>query len=674
MNESEAKQRIDELCDSLNRYSYEYYMENQSSISDYEFDRLLSELKQLEAQFPQFLRPDSPTQRVGGESDNTFEKVTHTVQMGSLQDVFSEEELLSFDSRVRETLTPEYVVEPKIDGLSVSLEYVDGVFTRGSTRGDGFVGEDVTMNLKTIHSIPLKLKEPIPFLEVRGEVYMPRESFETLVAGQIERGEEPFKNPRNAAAGSLRQKNSKITAQRKLDIFVFNLQQVEGASFETHSQTLDYLKSQGFQVSPSYLRCETMEQAIEEIRKIGQNRYEYPFDIDGAVVKVNNLSDRERLGATAKYPKWAVAFKYPPEEKETTLLDIEINVGRTGALTPTALFEPITLAGTTVSRAVLHNQDFIDEKEIRIGDVIRVRKAGDIIPEVLCSVSHAQDSVPYQIPRSCPSCGEPVVREDDQAVLRCVNPLCPSAVFRQIVHFASRDAMNIDGLGPAMIQALIANEHIESAADLYTLNRSEVEALDRVGEKSAQNLFDALEASKKNPLSKLVFALGIRNIGQKASELLAQTFHTMDKLASAEYNSIMEIDGFGETMAQSVVEYFSRPQAIELIQKLKDAGLRMDEPQKQQESAVFAGKTFVLTGTLPTLSRKDAAAKITANGGKVTSSVSKKTDFVVAGEDAGSKLTKAQSLSIPVLSEEDLLRMIESAQSDANTQEGSHEG
>ncbi len=673
MNESEAKQRIDELCDSLNRYSYEYYMENQSSISDYEFDRLMGELKQLESQFPQFLRSDSPTQRVGGESDNTFEKVTHTVQMGSLQDVFSEEELFSFDARVRETLTPEYVVEPKIDGLSVSLEYVNGIFTRGSTRGDGFVGEDVTMNLKTIHSIPLKLKEEIPFLEVRGEVYMPRESFETLVEGQIERGEDPFKNPRNAAAGSLRQKNSKITAQRKLDIFVFNLQQAVGISFETHSQTLDYLKAQGFHVSPSYQQCKTIEEAIKEIRKIGQNRYEYPFDIDGAVVKVNNLSDRDRLGATAKYPKWAVAFKYPPEEKETTLLDIEINVGRTGALTPTAVFEPITLAGTTVSRAVLHNQDFIDEKGIRIGDVIRVRKAGDIIPEVLCSVSHAPNSVPYQIPCKCPSCGEDVVREGDQAVLRCVNPMCPSAVFRQIVHFASRDAMNIDGLGPSMIQALLSNEHIESAADLYMLSRKEVEALDRVGEKSAQNLFDALEKSKKNPLSKLIFALGIRNIGQKASELLAQTFHTMDKLASAEYNSIMEIDGFGETMAQSVVEYFSRPQAIALIQRLKDAGLRMDEPQKHQESVAFAGKTFVLTGTLPTLSRKEAAERITANGGKVASSVSKKTDFVVAGTDAGSKLTKAQALSIPVLSEEDLIQMIQSAQSDANIQEGSHE-
>lgn len=667
MEHTDAKKKMEELTAHLNRYSYEYYVLDAPTVDDYDFDMQLRELQELEQQYPEYVLPDSPTQRVGGERDNTFEKVTHTVQMGSLQDVFSESELYEFDQRVRETCDPLYVVEPKIDGLSVSLEYRDGVFARGSTRGDGFIGEDVTQNLKTIQSIPLRLNEAVPYLEVRGEVYMPRDSFEALVQAQNEKGETPFKNPRNAAAGSLRQKNSRITAQRRLDVFIFNLQQAEGISFATHSETLDYLKKQGFKVSPSYPICRTMDEAVEEIHKIGDKRYQYSFDIDGAVIKVNSLSDREILGATAKYPKWAVAFKYPPEEKETTLLSVEINVGRTGVLTPTAVFEPISLAGTTVSRAVLHNQDYIDEKDIRIGDRILVRKAGEIIPEVICSKSHAENSAPYKMPETCPSCGEPVVREDEQAALRCINPLCPSAVFRQIVHFASRDAMNIDGLGPAMVQALIDGEHIKTAADLYALDRERVQQMDRVGEKSADNLFAALERSKQNALSRLVFGLGIRNIGQKASELLCKKYDTIDKLLHAEYNDIIAIEGFGATMAESVVDYFQKPQARELLEKLIRCGVNPTQPHLQKADTL-SGKIFVLTGTLPTLSRKEASALIKQNGGKVSGSVSKKTDFVLAGEDAGSKLTKANTLGIRVLSEAEFLAMIAK-----DTQEVSHE-
>lgn len=667
MEHTDAKKKMEELTARLNRYSYEYYVLDAPTVDDYDFDMQLRELQELEQQYPEYVLPDSPTQRVGGERDNTFEKVMHTVQMGSLQDVFSESELYEFDQRVRETCDPLYVVEPKIDGLSVSLEYRDGVFARGSTRGDGFIGEDVTQNLKTIQSIPLRLNEAVPYLEVRGEVYMPRDSFEALVQAQNEKGETPFKNPRNAAAGSLRQKNSRITAQRRLDVFIFNLQQAEGISFATHSETLDYLKKQGFKVSPSYPICRTMDEAVEEIHKIGDKRYQYSFDIDGAVIKVNSLSDREILGATAKYPKWAVAFKYPPEEKETTLLSVEINVGRTGVLTPTAVFEPISLAGTTVSRAVLHNQDYIDEKDIRIGDRILVRKAGEIIPEVICSKSHAENSAPYKMPETCPSCGEPVVREDEQAALRCINPLCPSAVFRQIVHFASRDAMNIDGLGPAMVQALIDGEHIKTAADLYALDRERVQQMDRVGEKSADNLFAALERSKQNALSRLVFGLGIRNIGQKASELLCEKYDTIDKLLHAEYNDIIAIEGFGATMAESVVDYFQKPQARELLEKLIRCGVNPTQPHLQKADTL-SGKIFVLTGTLPTLSRKEASALIEQNGGKVSGSVSKKTDFVLAGEDAGSKLTKANTLGIRVLSEAEFLAMIAK-----DTQEVSHE-
>lgn len=657
MELEQIKSRIAQLREQLNQYSYQYYILDNPSVSDYEFDMLLRELEALEAQNPELITPDSPTQRVGGSSDNTFEKVTHAIQMNSLQDVFSYDELRDFDRKVRESVEPVYVVEPKIDGLSVSLEYTNGILTRGSTRGDGFVGEDVTANLKTIHSIPLKLKDSLPFLEVRGEVFMPRKSFERLVEEQLENEEEPFKNPRNAAAGSLRQKNSKITAQRKLDIFVFNLQQAEGREFSTHSETLDYLKEQGFKVSPSYHSYTNMEEAIQEIARIGENRYHYTFDIDGAVVKVNSLTDRNLLGATSKFPKWAAAFKYPPEEKETTLLEIQINVGRTGALTPTAVFEPIQLAGTTVSRAVLHNQDFINEKDIRIGDRIVVRKAGDIIPEVLRSASHQPGSKTYRIPEICPSCGQPVIRDEEQAVLRCVNPQCPSAIFRSIVHFASRNAMNIDGLGPALIQALIDAGQIHSSADLYYLKREDLQELERQGEKSIDNLMNALETSKKNPLSRLIFGMGIRNIGQKAAELLCARFPDIDRILSAGVEELTAIDGFGDTMAGSLVEYFARPESRRLVERFREAGVNLTEPQRVTGD-VLSGLTFVITGTLPTLSRNEATALIEGQGGKVSSNVSKKTSYLLAGEDAGSKLTKANQLAVPVISEEELQKML----------------
>ncbi len=653
----EARERAEILRELLETYNYQYYILDSPTVSDAEFDLLLRELEEIENQFPELVTNDSPTRRVGGSVDNTFEEVPHLVQMGSLQDVFSLDGVREFDKRIREEIQAEYVVEAKIDGLSVSLEYRDGLLVRGSTRGNGFVGEDVTQNIRTIQSIPLKLKTKLPFLEVRGEVYMPRSSFESLVERQIENDETPFKNPRNAAAGSLRQKNPKITASRKLEIFIFNVQQIEGKAFVNHDESLRFLAEEGFPVSPEYRTCTTIQEAIQAIAQIGEKRYDFPFDIDGAVVKVNHLADRELLGATSKYPKWAVAFKYPPEEKEATLLSIEINVGRTGTLTPTAVFTPIQLAGTTVSRAVLHNQDFIDEKDIRIGDQIIVRKAGDIIPEVLRSVSHQEGSQPYRIPEECPSCGEKVVKEGDQAAYRCVNPRCPSAIFRNIVHFASRNAMDIDGLGPALIQALIDSGQIGNTADLYFLNGETLSSMERMGKRSAENLLHALELSKKQPLSRLIFGLGIRNIGQRASELVCQAFPSIELLQQASLEELTAIDGFGEIMATSLSEFFAKSENQKLIQRFQEAGLNFTEPQKQTEDT-FAGMTFVVTGTLPTLSRKEAEELIQQHGGKVSSSVSKKTSMVLAGENAGSKLSKAQELGIRVLSEKELYELL----------------
>ncbi len=650
---------MEELKPLLEDYNYRYYVLDNPAVADFEYDALLHELINLEEQYPQLQTPDSPSQRVGGKALNTFETVAHTVQMGSLQDVFSYEEIESFDRRVRETVpNPIYVVEPKIDGLSVSLEYRDGLFVRGSTRGDGFLGEDVTANLKTVASIPLRLKKPLPFLEVRGEVYMPRKSFDEVVKRQELEGAAPFKNPRNAAAGSLRQKDSKVTATRGLDIFVFNIQQIEGQAVSSHQESLDLLKALGFKVVPSYKSFGEIQAVSDEIRAIGERRSAYPFDIDGAVVKVNSFADREALGSTSKFPRWAVAFKYPPEEKSTKLNAIEINVGRTGALTPTAVFDPITLAGTTVSRAVLHNEDFIKEKDVRVGDTILVRKAGDIIPEVLSVVERGENAQPFVMPTSCPSCGAEVFREEDEVVLRCTNPECPATLLKNLVHFVSRDAMDIEGLGPAVIESLAANGLLHSAADLYNLSAEQVSKLERLGEKSAANLLASITRSKSADLSRLIFGLGIRNIGQKAAQLLARRFKSMDKLLEADLDDIAAIEGFGGVMAESTVSYFAQEGTRDLIERLKMAGVNMTSAAAPTGDR-FQGLTFVLTGTLDKLSRSEATKLIEDLGGKVSSSVSKKTSYVVAGEEAGSKLTKAKELGVPVLTGQELLAMCE---------------
>ena len=658
MDLQEATQEALELKNKIVYHNKKYYVEDSPEIDDYEYDMLYRRLQELEAQFPQLVTPDSPTQKVGGAALNKFEPVVHEVPLESLHDSFSEQELIDFDRKVRAVVEhPAYIVEPKFDGLSVALEYRDGVYVRGSTRGDGLVGEDVTENVRTIRTVPKRLLNPVPFLEVRGEVYMSHDSFFQLCAKQELNDEKPFKNPRNAAAGSLRQKDSRVTAARVLDIFVFNVQQINGETLQYHDQSLDYLKSLGFTVPPFYTKCETIEEVIEQVREIGEMRGELGYSIDGAVVKVNSFSQRDLLGSTAKFPKWAEAFKYPPEEKQTKLLNIEINVGRTGVLTPTGVFEPITLAGTTVSRATLHNQDFISEKDIRIGDVVVLRKAGEIIPEVVSVVSHEEGSQPYKIPEICPSCGAKATREAGEAATRCTNPECPAQLLRHLIHFSSRDAMDIDGLGPAVIEQLAANNLLSSPADLYRLTMSQLTTVDRMGEKSSQNLLDAIERSKENDLYRLVFALGIPHIGLKAAKLLGAYFKSIDAIFAASVEDISGIDGFGLIMAESVHDFFALPNTAHLIGRFRDAGVNMLSKTTVQDTR-FAGKTFVLTGTLPTLTRTEASASIEKFGGKVSSSVSKKTDYLLAGEDAGSKLVKAQQLGINIITEQEFNGMI----------------
>lgn len=660
MDKAEIRNHIEKLSEEIELHSRNYYVYDNPQISDYEYDMMMQELKRLEEQYPEFAFPNSPTKRVGGEILSEFREVEHKVQMGSIQDVFSFDEVESFINRCADQLdSPEFIVEPKIDGLSVSLEYHDGELTVGSTRGKGFVGEDVTSNLKTIRSIPLRLAEKIPMIEVRGEVYMPRSSFQRLVEEQELNDEQSFKNPRNAAAGSLRQKNSSVTAKRNLDIFVFNLQRIEGKEIACHDESLDYMKTLGFKVIPSYVRCKTFKEVKNEIENIGKSRSRYKFDIDGVVVKVNNLRQREIMGSTVKCPKWAVAYKFPPEEKETKLFNIEVNVGRTGAITPVAVFDPVILAGTSVSRAVLHNQQFIDEKDVRIGDTIVVRKAGEIIPEVIKSVRHEEGSKPFMLPENCPVCGSKAVRDEDESVLRCPNTDCPAQLLKNIIHFASKDAMDIDGLGPAIVSLLLENKLISSVADLYTIKAEQLMSLERFAEKSANNLVQSIEKSKSNSLDRLVFALGIRNIGQKAAKLLCEKFGSIDAVVSADMESISEIDGFGEIMAQSVVNAFNEPHMLELIDRLKKYGLKMEYQQKAEGGDIrFKGKTFVITGTLPTMKRREAQELIESYGGKVSSSVSKKTAYVLAGEDAGSKLVKAQELGIEILTEDDLINKL----------------
>lgn len=651
------RDRATELRDQLNYHIKRYYDEDSPEITDYEYDMLMRELKAIEERYPQLITVDSPTQRVGGTASEKFAPVVHTVRMESLLDAFSTDELDAFDQRVKQAAgEAAYVVEPKIDGLSVSLEYENGRLVRGSTRGDGDVGEDVTHNILTISSIPLELNEKLPLLEVRGEVYMPHSSFEELVLRQDEAGEKPFKNPRNAAAGSLRQKDSAVTATRGLDMFVFNIQRIEGKVLSSHKESLDYLTSLGFKTVPDYERFESFDDVKKRIAAIGEKRGTLSFDIDGAVIKVDDFSKREAMGSTAKFPRWAVAFKYPPEEKPTVLRDIEVAVGRTGVLTPTAVFDPIQLAGTTVSRATLHNQDFINEKQIALGDTIIVRKAGDIIPEVLSVAEHCGESV-FTLPEVCPSCGAAVTRENGEAAVRCNNSDCPAQLKRRLIHFCSRDAMDIESLGEAVVELLVDKGLVSSVEDIYTLTSDDLVGLEHFAKKSADNLVKAVADSKSNDLYKLIFGLGIRHIGQKSAKLLSDHFITMQALQQADIDEISKIEGFGGIMAQSVAQYFAMPQTAELIEKLTQLGLNM-KSLREIESDKFAGKIFVLTGTLPTYTRNQAAEIIEKFGGKVSSSVSKKTDFVLAGEDAGSKLKKANDLGVTVISEEQFNRMI----------------
>lgn len=654
---TEIEKKIEELRKTLRYHSDRYYNDDAPEIEDYEYDMMMRELKELEEKYPEYDAPDSPTKKVGGVADNSFESVAHSVRMESLQDAFSKDELREFSNRVEDTVSDvNYVVEPKIDGLSVSLEYRDGAFLRGSTRGNGDVGEDVSGNLRVIHNIPLKLNKSIPYIEVRGEVYMPKKSFERVVDRQIINGEKPFKNPRNAAAGSLRQKDSSVTASRGLDIFVFNIQQIEGVELSSHKESLDFIKKLGFNTIPTYKKVDNIEDAIAEIDRIGEARGSLEYDIDGAVIKVDDFSQRDILGSTAKYPKWAIAFKYPPEEKQTKLLDIEIAVGRTGVLTPTAILESVHLAGTTVSRATLHNQDFINEKGIAIGDVVTVRKAGDIIPEVLCVNEHNSNSV-FKFPDVCPSCGEKVYRDEDEAAIRCINPECQAQLLRNLIHFCSRDAMDIEGLGPAIIETFVNEGMIAKTYDIYNLDFNKILSLEGFKETSANNIINSVNNSKNNDLSKLIFALGIRHIGAKAGKLLADYFKDIDLVMNASVDDILQIDGFGKIMAESVVEFFSSDSTKELIAKLKEAGVNMKSTNVVEDTR-FSGMTFVLTGTLPTLKRAEASKIIESFGGKTSSSVSKKTTYVLAGEEAGSKLDKANKLGVQIISEEEFKEMI----------------
>lgn len=653
----DIKQKIEELRKTLRYHSDRYYNDDAPEIEDYEYDMMMRELKKLEDEHPEYDSVDSPTKRVGGKADNSFASVEHTVRMESLQDAFSKEEIFDFDRRVKENVSDvHYVVEPKIDGLSVSLEYVNGEFFRGSTRGDGNVGEDVSGNLRVIHNIPLKLNHALPYIEVRGEVYMPKISFDRLVDRQLINDEKPFKNPRNAAAGSLRQKDSEVAATRGLDIFVFNIQQIEGKELTSHKESLDYLKELGFNTIPYYERVDDIETAFEKVLQIGEKRGELEFDIDGAVIKVDDFSEREQLGSTAKFPKWAVAFKYPPEEKQTEILDIEITVGRTGKLTPTAVLSPVHLAGTTVSRATLHNQDFINEKGVNIGDIVTVRKAGDIIPEVLC-VNEKRSDGNFVYPVRCPSCNEKVVREEGESDIRCINPECPAQLLRNLIHYCSRDAMDIEGLGPSIIETFVNEGMIKTVTDIYRLDKEKIASLDGFQQTSANNIIESVENSKNNDLSKLIFALGIRHIGAKAAKLLSDEFKNIDNLMNASLEAISDIDGFGDIMAKSAFDFFQSESARELIADLKSFGVNTESKTVINDNR-FEGMTFVLTGTLPTYKRSEASKIIESFGGKTSSSVSKKTSYVLSGESSGSKLDKANQLGIPVIDENEFNEMI----------------
>lgn len=656
--DSKIIDRYKTLKSQIEHHNDLYYNQDDPEIEDSEYDRLTVELREVEKLYPELTDDTSPSKNVGGIPLAKFSPVLHDVKMGSLQDVFSIEDVVDFHNRVKEAVANiEYVVEPKIDGLSVSLLYENGKLSIGATRGNGEIGENITENILTISSIPKTIKKSADRLIVRGEVFMDRYTFSEIVKAQDENGEKTFKNPRNAAAGSLRQKNSQITANRKLDMFAFNIQQIVPNRFKTHYETLEWMKSAGFNVIPGYYLCDNIDDVLKSIDSIGKLKGNLPFDIDGAVVKVNSLSDREVLGETSKYPRWAVAYKYPPEEKETVIRDIEVSVGRTGVLTPTAIFDSVTLAGTSVARAILHNQDFISEKEIRVGDRVIVRKAGDIIPEVVRVISHSENSEPFFLPTICPSCGHKAVRLDGESATRCVNPSCSAQLVRNIIHFASKSGMDIDGLGESIVDLFYKKNLIKDAGDLYTITRDEISSLEGLGEKSADNLCTAIEKSKEMGLERLLFALGIRNVGQNSVKLVAKHFKNIDNIIGAEPEEIMDIDGIGPIIAQSITDYFADSGAIQLINKLKINGVSMTQ-KILQSSNILTGKTFVLTGTLVKFSRIQATGLIEDCGGKVSSSVSKKTNYVVAGEAAGSKLEKANELGVAVISEDELIKML----------------
>lgn len=651
---------IQELRRRLEQYNYEYYVLDAPTVRDYEYDMLLRRLEELERAHPEVDTSDSPTARVGGKALERFQQVRHRVPLESLQDVFSFEELGEFHSRVLGALghSVRYMVEPKVDGLSVALEYENGRFIRGATRGDGQVGEDVTENLRTIRSTPLTIADAPPSLIVRGEVFMPRTVFQELNRLRELEGKPLFANPRNAAAGSMRQLDPKIAAARKLDMLVFNIQWAEGLEFETHAQTLDWLADRRFRVIDRYT-ADSMEEAAGIIARMGEEREGFPFEIDGAVVKVNNLTDRATLGSTSKFPRWAAAYKYPPEEKESRVLRIEVQVGRTGVLTPKAVVEPVRLAGTTVTNASLHNQDYITEKDIRVGDTVLVRKAGEIIPEIVSVVldKRPEETEPYNLPRHCPVCGAPAEREEDSAALRCTGAQCPAQRVRHLIHFSSRDAMDIEGLGPAVAEALTESGLVKGPADLYRLTAQDVADLERMGKKSAENLLTGIERSKERDLSRLLFAFGIRQVGQKAGKVLAARFGSLAALRGADLEALVGVPDIGEITACSLLDWLSSPQGVDLMDALAEAGVNTLSTLEPQGDALL-GKTFVLTGELSSLSRKEAGEKIEALGGKVSSSVSKKTDFVVAGEAAGSKLKKAQELGVALLDEAEFLQLL----------------
>lgn len=657
------EKRLKELKELIEYHANKYYNEDAPEISDFEYDMLMLELKNIEKEHPELITSDSPTQVIvaKGKADTHFTEVTHEVPLQSLQDVFNIGDVNDFANRIEKTVSnPEYVVEAKIDGLSVALEYINGVFVRGATRGNGLVGEDVTLNLATIKNIPKTLPERVT-VTVRGEVFLPKEKFEKINEEREILGEKLFANPRNAAAGSLRQLDPNVTAERELDIFIFNMQKIENKEITSHYESLQYLKQLGFNVSPYTTKCNNIEEILKEIERIGNERGEIPFDIDGAVIKVDSLAQREEIGVTTKTPKWAVAYKYPPEKKETILEDIVIQVGRTGALTPVAILKPVRVAGSLISKTTLHNEDFIKDKDIRVGDSVLIQKAGDVIPEVVEVIKEKRNGTEkeFEMPKTCPICGSETVREDGEAVTRCTGIECPAMLFRSLVHFTSRDAMNIEGLGPAVVEQLLDAKLITNIADIYTLTLEDILTLERMGEKSANNLINAINKSKQNSLDRLLNSFGIRHVGTKTSKILVKHFSNIEEMQDATFEQYNQIHEVGEIMAESLVKFFENNQTKDLIRRLKEAGVNTKSDKQEIIDNRFEGKTFVLTGTLPTLSRNEATAIIEQYGGKAASSVSKKTSYVLAGEEAGSKLTKAESLGIKIITEEEFMQMIQ---------------